>query len=460
MIGLKSGQNGWLYLPDLFDKKFMNLFPLVLKLQGYSFKNAEEYLSNIQKYSIGKFDQWHYEMRWGKFEFHYHNNIAYRDFITNQAKKRPTAWDEIPILKKNWLQQSIKEVITPGLRDGDIYLSNTSGSSGHPFFFAKDKFCHAMTWALIIDRYRWHGVEYGNSLQARFYGVSLDVHKNLSERLKDFVFARNRFNVFDLSDIALDGFIDKFSATKFDYINGYTSVLVVFAKYLISKKLILKAICPTLKVAITTSEVLDDSDRAILNKGFGVPVVNEYGASELDIIAFEDQDQDWIISNENIFIEIVDDNGKPSPDGETGRIIVTSLHNRAMPFIRYEIGDIGSISTRRKGKYQILESLQGRTNDVIVLPGGKRAPGLTFYYISKKLLEDGGFIKEFIIKQKSIDHFHFEYVASSDLTDRTVDQIKKAMTDYLEAGLKVTFSRFDHLERNKAGKLMHFQKEF
>jgi len=438
----------------------MNFFPLVLKLQGYSFKKAERYLSGIQKYKLDKFDQWHDEMRWKKFEYHYDNNIAYRDFVTNQAKKRPTAWDEIPILTKKWLQQTLKEIMTSGLRTRDLYLSNTSGSSGHPFFFAKDKFCHAMTWALIIDRYRWHGVEYGNSLQARFYGVSLDINQNLSERLKDFISARNRFKVFDLSDIALNGFIDKFSALKFDYINGYTSVLVVFAKYLISKKLILKAICPTLKVAITTSEVLDDSDRDILNKGFGVPVVNEYGASELDIIAFEDQDQDWIISNENIFIEIVDDNGKPLPDGETGRIIVTSLHNRAMPFIRYEIGDIGSISKRRKGRYQILESLQGRTNDVIALRGGKRAPGLTFYYISKKLLEEGGIIKEFIIKQKSIDHFHFEYVAASDLSEKTVDQIKRAMADYLQPGLKVSFSRFDHLERNKAGKLMHFQREF
>ena len=438
----------------------MNLFSVVLKAQRYPLKKASEYLQNIHQLSISEFDNYCDTKRWEKFEVHFKNNIAYRDFVISQAKKKPATWEAIPIVTKHWLQKPIKEIITPGFRSGDLYISNTSGSSGHPFFFAKDKFCHSITWALNIDRYRWHGIEYGNSLQGRFYGVSLDVHQNLSERLKDFVSARNRFNVFDLSDIALSGFTDKFSATKFDYINGYTSVLVVFAKFLISKKLILKTICPTLKVAITTSEVLDDSNRTILYRGFGVPVVNEYGASELDIIAFEDRNQDWIISNENIFIEIVDDSGKAVPEGETGRIIVTSLHNRAMPFIRYEIGDIGSISTRRKGRYQILESLQGRTNDVIVLPGGKRAPGLTFYYISKKLLEEGGFIKEFIIKQKSIDHFHFEYVASSDLTDRTVDQIKKAMTDYLEPGLKVSFSRFDHLERNKAGKLMHFQREF
>lgn len=438
----------------------MSLFASVLKIQGYPLKETEYYLHNIQKLSFKEFENWCEKMRWEKFELHYNNNIAYRDFVNKQVKEKPTSWDAIPIVTKRWLQQPLKEVITPGLRRADLYISNTSGSSGHPFFFAKDKFCHAMTWALNIDRYRLHGIEYGEALQARFYGVSLDVNKNLSERIKDLISARRRFNVFDLSDPALDGFIKEFSTTKFDYINGYTSVLLTFAKHLVSKNIILKQICPTLKVTISTSEVLSDDDRTILNKGFGVPVVNEYGASEIDVIAFEDQDYDWIISNENIFVEIVDDDGEPLPEGEEGRIVITSLHNRAMPFIRYEIGDIGTISKRRKGKYQILESLQGRTNDVINLPSGKKAPGLTFYYISKKLLEEGGHIKEFIIKQKSTDHFHFEYVAQSDLSIRTVDQIKKAMDEYLEPGLKVTFRRFDQLERNKAGKLMHFQREF
>lgn len=438
----------------------MNLFRLSLEMNGYRISKAQQLLSEIQNLKFKEFQYWKEMKCWEIFNKHYQYNKFYRTLVEKRVGHKPVAWSEVPILSKQDYQHPIREMLSFGFNFRNIYVSNTSGSSGHPFFFAKDKFCHAMTWGLNIDRYRLHGIQYGNSLQARFYGISLDFKKNFTEHVKDLISARKRFDLFDLSDQALDGFIKKFSFTKFNYINGYTSVLVLFAKYLVNKNLVLNKICPTLKTAITTSEVLNDSDRALLQKGFGVPVVNEYGASELDIIAFEDQDFDWIISNENLLVEIVDDEGKLLPDGEEGRIIVTSLHNEAMPFIRYEIGDIGCISRRRKGKYQILESLKGRTNDFILLPSGKKSPGLTFYYISKKLLEEGSSIKEFIIKQKAISHFHIEYVADTDLSEEIIHRISKAMDDYLEPELKVTFSRFNKLVRDKSGKLMHFKREF
>jgi len=407
-----------------------------------------------------EFNKWKDKARWEKFELHFNNNSVYRDFINSHSFRKPILWNEIPVLSKSWLQRPLKEIVTSGMHPKDLYFSNTSGSSGQPFYFIKDKFCHAMTWAVVFDRYNLHKIRYGNSLQARFYGIPLDFTQNISERLKDLISARRRFVVFDLSNPALEVFIQKFSTTKFEYINGYTSSLFVFAKYLVMKGLILKDICPSLKVAIATSEVLSDTDRSLLSKGFGVPVINEYGASELDIIAFEDQDHDWIINDENLWVEIVDEQGRILPDGEEGRIVITSLHNKAMPFIRYEIGDIGSIDINRKGNHHILKTLQGRTNDIILLPSGKKSPGFTFYYVSKKILEEGIPIKEFIIKQKSLNHFHFVYVADGELSDVTIGKIMKTMDDYLEPDLSVTFERQPKIERTEAGKLMHFQREF
>ena len=128
-----------------------------------------------------------------------------------------------------------------------------------------------------------------------------------------------------------------------------------------------------------------------------------------------------------------------------------------MPFIRYEVGDIGSFGGHTVNGRKTLNSLQGRTNDVAILPSGKKSPGLTFYYISKAFLEEGGGIKEFIIKQLSIDHFLFEYVSDIHLNKKQTDQIKKAMDVYLEPGLSATFKKKDKLERTSAGKLRHFQ---
>lgn len=168
-----------------------------------------------------------------------------------------------------------------------IYIDKTSGASRDPFIFAKDKFCHALTWAQIIDRFSWYNVDFNTSKQARFYGIPLDRKGNFIELLKDYAAGRFRFSVFDLSDNAFEKWLKKFESTAFDYLNGYTSAIVQFAKFLERKNIVLKNICPSLNVCIVTSEMLFDDDRKLLETQFGIPVVNEYGASELDLIAFK-----------------------------------------------------------------------------------------------------------------------------------------------------------------------------
>jgi phenylacetate-CoA ligase len=175
----------------------------------------------------------------------------------------------------------------------------------------------------------------------------------------------------------------------FDYINGYTSSIVLFAKFLQDKNVvILKEVCPTLKVCMVTSEMLFESDKKLLKTWLGVPVVNEYGASELDLIAYTDRNDDFIVNSETLFVEILDENNHPVPKGEEGRIVITSLYNKAHPFIRYDIGDLGSFCETGTLQKPILKSLTGRTNDVALLPNGKKVPGLTFYYVTKSIIED------------------------------------------------------------------------
>jgi phenylacetate-CoA ligase len=434
----------------------MNLFRKILALKGFPLGKAENSLRALQQLPLIEFKAYVDRMKWEIFNHHISNNDRYANFV-QKAEFQLGLWETIPILTKSDLQAPLSERISKGYTHHQVYIHNTSGSSGHPFFFAKDKMCHAYTWALIFDRYSRHGIRYGDSLQARFYGVPLSRKKLLLETIKDIISSRIRFPVFDLSDQVLEKFLRKFERYKFEYINGYTSSLVLFAKFLLNRGVILKNVCPTLKIIFPTSEMCSAEDRNLIESAFGVKVANEYGAAELDLIAFEDENFDWIISNENIFIEIVDENGKIMPDGEEGRIIVTSLNNYAMPFIRYEIGDIGIIDTNYKDHYQILKKLIGRTNDFAILPSGKKVPGLTFYYISKSLLEGGGFMKEFIIKQTSVNNFHFEYVADREISVIEKMKVYDAMDMYLEPGLKATFEWKEKITRTKAGKLKHFQ---
>ena len=416
-------------------------------------KDANQELENILSVSEIDYNNYINQKKSAIVDYHLKHNKSYKDFVGKIAFDN---WNELPIMTKKEFQKPLSERLSEGFTPSSVYVNKTSGSSGDPFIFAKDKFCHALTWSNIIYRFGWFGIDFNSSLQARFYGIPLDFIGNKKERIKDLISNRYRFTIFDLSDEVLEKVLIKFKKKKFYYINGYTSSIVLFAKFLQKKNIVLTTFCPTLKCCIVTSEMLFEDDKILLKKQFGVPVVNEYGASELDLIAFQNPDGEWQVNSETLFVEILDDDNTVLPNGKEGRIVITSLYNKAHPFIRYDIGDVGILDKKSTLKKPILKKLIGRTNDIAILPSGKKSPGLTFYYVTKSIIEDDGNVKEFVIKQTKIDTFDIEYVSELELTKIQIQNIEKAITTYLEKGLIFTFIRKEKLERSKSGKLKQF----
>jgi phenylacetate-CoA ligase len=416
-------------------------------------KEAMIEFSKIQAVSDGEYENYINLKRKEIIDYHLKKNKSYQEFI---GKKSIENWNEIPIMTKKEFQKPLQERLSNGFTPKNVYVNKTSGSSGDPFIFAKDKFCHALTWTNIINRFGWFGIDFNSSKQARFYGIPLDFIGNKKERLKDFLKKSYRFPIFDLSDKILEKVLLKFQNKKFDYINGYTSSIVLFAKFLEKKNIVLTSVCSTLKCCVVTSEMLFEEDKTLMEKQFGVPVVNEYGASELDLIAFQNSNDEWQINSETLFVEILDENNNVLPLGKEGRIVITSLYNKAHPFIRYDIGDIGILDEKSTLKKPILKKLIGRTNDIAVLPSGKKSPGLTFYYVTKSIIEDDGNVKEFVIKQTKIDTFDIEYVSQKELNNNQIKTIEKAISTYLENGLHFNFIRKEKLTRSKSGKLKQF----
>jgi phenylacetate-CoA ligase len=434
--------------------KMISLFDISLQLNGFPIKKAKAELDEITNLSEEDYAVFLQNKKEEIVDFHLQNNSFYRELVGNKAVPK---WEDLPILNKQNLQKPLKERLSKGYTLKNIYLNKTSGSSGTPFVFAKDKYSHALTWASNIMRFGWFGIDFNHSYQARFYGIPMDFVGYQKERFKDFLSRRFRFPVFDLSDAVLEKFLQQFKIKKFDYLNGYTSSIVLFAKYLEQKNIILKEICPTLKACFVTSEMLFESDKKLLEKQFGIPIINEYGASELDLIAFENPEGEWQVNAETLFVEILDENNKVLPYGEEGRIVITSLFNKANPFIRYEIGDIGILDEKSTPQKPILKKLIGRTNDVAILPSGKKSPGLTFYYVTKSIIEDDGNVKEFIIKQTQLDTFEIEYVSEKELNAEQIQKIEEAISLYLEPNLNFTFTRKKVLERTNRGKLRQFK---
>lgn len=429
------------------------LFHFSLWLKGFPIKKAQVAFDHIQSIAEEEYPQYIAQKRNEIVAFHLKHNASYKALVGNA---NPEAWESLPVMTKKDFQIPLQERLSTGFTTKNVYVNKTSGSSGDPFIFAKDKFSHALTWVNIIDRFGWFGIDFNQSLQARFYGIPLDFIGNRKERLKDFLSHRYRFPIFDLSDKVLEDVLRQFGRKRFNYINGYTSSIVLFAKFLQRKKIVLTSVCPTLKCCVVTSEMLFENDKILLETQFGVPVVNEYGASELDLIAFQNPQDEWQVNSETLYVEILDEHNNVLPNGEEGRVVITSLYNKAHPFIRYDIGDIGILDEQSTAKKPLLRKLIGRTNDVALLPSGKKSPGLTFYYVTKSIIEDDGNVKEFVIKQTKIDTFDIEYVSEKALTSAQIQAIEKAITTYLESGLTFNFLRRETLERSKSGKLKQF----
>ncbi len=436
--------------------KFIKLFDLSLQLNGFPLKKANAFLQEIVSKNDAEFEYFLTNQKTEIFNHHVKNNSFYQDFV---GEKKIESWADIPVLKKNDLQKPLSQTLTKGFNKKNIFVNKTSGSSGNPMVFARNKFCHALIWANIQRRLAWYGLDMNTSKQARFYGMPLGFLPNKKLRFKDFLGHRYRFNIFDLSEKGIEKIIKKFSQTKFDYINGYTNSIVAIARYCEDKNLYLNEICPSLKVCIVTSEMLFDDDKKLMESRFRIPIVNEYGSAELEIIAFENTENQWLVNSETLFVEIIDANNNVLPNGNEGRIVVTSLFNKAYPMIRFEVGDFGILDKKSTLKKPILQKLIGRTNDVAILPSGKICPGMTFYSITKKLFHDEANVKEFVIKQTKTNEFEISYSSLKTLEKDEIVKIEKVFSEFLEPNLQYVFVRNDVLKREKSGKLKQFVSE-
>ena len=433
------------------------MFDLTLKIKGFPIDRARQRLQEIQALTPEQHREFVQTQRLKIVNYHLQHNPYYKSLL---GRDSVDSWAQIPLLTKADLQRPLTERLSKGYPKNKVYVNKTSGSSGHPFIFAKDKFSHAMTWAYIIQSFGKYNLDFNHSYQARFYGIPLGFPGYQKERLKDLMSKRYRFPIFDLQDKELEKILKHFKIKRFEYINGYTSSIVLFAKFLKERGLVLNEICPSLRLCMVTSEMLFDSDKQLMEEVFGVPVVNEYGASELDLIAFTHPNGEFVLNSDTLFTEVVDEAGNPLPDGEVGKLVITSLFNKAHPFIRYEIGDIGVIKYNKNTNRYILKKLIGRTNDIAHLPSGKTVPGLTFYYVTKSVIEDSGKVKEFIVIQKALDQFEIQYVSASPLEESEKATMIKALETYLEPGLKLDFQHREVITRSARGKLKQFSSEY
>jgi phenylacetate-CoA ligase len=191
---------------------------------------------------------------------------------------------------------------------------------------------------------------------------------------------------------------------------GYVSSLQAFSAFLQERELQL----PALRGVIAAAEPLFSAGRAQISAGFGAPVFNTYGSREFMSIAGECERQDGLhINTENLLVETAH-HDSPS------EIYVTDLHNYGMPFLRYQIGDVGSLDSSPcecgRGLPR-LTSIDGRILEALRTADGRVVPGEFFPHLLKDVPE----IREYQVVQQAIDRLEIVAVISTQLSQRSRD---------------------------------------
>src|ERR1700690_2600845 len=133
----------------------MSRFELFMRARGYDIKGAERSFGDLSRTPVEEVARKRDAAAWEIARFHALHNPLYRSKLGGPL---PLRWEDLPVMEKQDYQADLGTILTDGMDAGSLYRASTSGSSGHPFSFAKDKFSHACAWALIRDRYLWHGI--------------------------------------------------------------------------------------------------------------------------------------------------------------------------------------------------------------------------------------------------------------------------------------------------------------
>ncbi|MCI5120395.1 MAG: phenylacetate--CoA ligase family protein [Candidatus Electrothrix sp. AUS4] len=261
-------------------------------------------------------------------------------------------------------------------------------------------------------------------------------------------------SAFSYSLLSMQQYRRKILNFKAAYFYGYVSMIEEYAKYI--KECEHKKILTHLKAIITTSEVLHDSQRKLIEDVFHTKVYNEYGCGEVGTVAHECECGNMHISAENMIVEILDGD-RPCEVGELGEIVVTELNNTAFPLIRYRLGDFGALDDKScpcGKKLPILKNIQGRAYDTIQSSDGRRFHGEFFMYIFEEAEKRGYGVAKFQVVQVDLQTILIKIVPSVRYQKKSFEHL---VTEYIRGGIEkeilCQFEIVNDIPREKSGKL-------
>jgi phenylacetate-CoA ligase len=389
----------------------------------------------------------------------YRNRLApLADNISTGKELSMEMLASIPIMERSDIQAVGDQLVSAAIPQDHLPVKaiSTSGSTGRPITVHETKVSQTFSSVLNLRNDLMHG----RKLNGTLCGITAVPGGKIGKAIElgQAMLWPNHYNtgaqfLFDVTR-SYDEQIEWLLRMQPDYLRSYPTNL---NELLIQTEL--RGIrFPKLKGVLTVGESPNPALWQRCRETWGVPMVDAYAAKELGPIALQcPQHSHYHIHSENLIIEILDDNGRPCLPGETGRVIVTTLHNFSTPLIRYAIGDYaeaGEPCPCGRG-LPVINRVLGRTRNMLTMPdGSKTCPAR----ISNDLMAIDP-ILQLQLTQRSLEGIEVRLVVKHAITIREEEQMKNIIHQRFGYPFILSFVYVDDIPRSASGKFEEFRSE-
>lgn len=376
----------------------------------------------------------------------------YRDLAERLGKPVSGATLEdlprIPFLTKSIIQREGARLRIPGATG--VCENYSGGSTGMPTrFWQDDRYIAAMSAA--TRRSNELAGAFPGARVAKLWGAPQDKRKieGWRGRAKLWLLNQRYYDTFDMSPDRMAGYHADLENFQPDLIQAYASSIYLFARYLKSRGI--RPRYPRLSI-ISSAEKLFPKMRAEIEEVFAVKVYDRYGSREVSAMAAEcDRHRGLHIQMPGYIIETIDPVTLEPVTGEPGEIVITVLNNYAMPFLRYRIGDMGTLDTSRCPcglVFHRLREVVGRTSDNFLMPDGRIVHGEYFTHIFYGREE----IEQFQFVQHSREDFSLQIVPTPKYGQGTAAAIEREVRQVIGPVARLRLELREAIPKTPSGK--------
>ena len=324
-----------------------------------------------------------------------------------------------------------------------LFHKRTGGSTGVPVHLDWDASAHRFKRAIVRRHDAWAGYRLGERLAA-LWGDT-DKSYPWKERVYQFLCERTLYlDTLQLDEEHIGQFVQRLRRARPKVLMGHAHSIFFFTEYLIEHSV------DDIQFdgIISTAETLTPSERATIEGRFGPVVFDRYGCEELSLVASECEAHDGLhVAAEGLYVEVLDE----GPD-RPGRVVVTDLVNRAVPLIRYEVGDLAATMDTPCACGRGLPRLQrvyGRTTDILYAPDGRRISGVSV--LDTFVIHVPG-VQQAQIVQDAIDHLRLRVVPDPRFGEDTRRGLARAVREVFGPAMRHRLELVERIEPTPRGK--------